>query len=258
MTFGLDVSKFQGNIRWNEVPLEMSEFVWVRAKGSEGGRDERFFDNYLGAAFNGGHGQRMVGPYGFARWTEDPVEWAMDLADYVGEWWSPLNMAPLLDLEAPHAHQTYERTYFEAMTPEEREEWAYLAARTLTEMMSKPIIYTGYNFWKTYMGQSSLSSDTRVVLARYSFLPGDIYHSSFGDANGHEPWSTWHGHQFTSQGRVPGINENVDRIYLNKGVSKFDLMGMNQDRRLENLLDESYSYMYEALVSLVAARKLVF
>lgn len=224
--FGLDVSKFQGEINWAAIPIEYAQFVYVRAKGSEGGRDETFERNYLGAAFSG----RRVGSYGFIRWLEDPVDWANDWMDYTQPW-SPLNLMPMLDVEAPHAHQVEERSFHDSMSVAQRHDWVRTAVEVLRARQAAPLIYTGYNYWKTYMGGSGEFSDLPVCLARYSHSPGDISHPSFGANKGYEPWKDWMVHQFTSSHLLPGQgrDQRVDRLFVNPKYAGFDLVPYFRD-----------------------------
>lgn len=231
MTFGTDVSKFQGNINWETIPQEWAQFVYVRAKGSEGGRDEKFLENYWGAALSG----RMVGSYGFARWREDPHEWANDWMDYAQPW-SPLNLRPMLDVEAPHAPQEgnppiifaqrkVDRDYHDAMTPSQRYAWVAAAAEVVTERMAPPIIYTGANYWNSMLRPPTNSPlhQLPVCFARYSHVPGDL---SYNGVVPKHPWADWTLHQFTSTHKLPGQGreQNVDRLFLNPSARLFDLV----------------------------------
>lgn len=219
--FGVDVSKWQGNIDWRTIPLEYAQFVYVRAKGSEGGRDETFERNYLGAAFTG----RRVGSYGFVRWIEDPEDWAIDWMTYAQPW-NSFNLIPMLDVERPHSHQTKERDFHDAMTTHERIAWVRKAVEVVSDMQAPPLIYTGYNYWKGALGGTREFAHLPVCMARYTHVPGDLWHESFGEAEGWEPWSNWTVHQFTSSAILPGQNrqQRVDRLFANPEFAGYDLV----------------------------------
>jgi lysozyme len=209
--FGTDVSKWQGKIDWDSIPQHWAQFVYVRAKGSEGGRDPIFKRNYYGAALT----NRWVGSYGFVRWIEDPVEWANDWMDMTDPYWSEFNMRPMIDVEAPHSHQVESREFHDAMSVEQRQDWLRKAIDVVSERQARPLLYTGFNYWRTSLGGSTEWVDLPLCVARYSHTPGDVWHRSFDPSKGFEPWDDWTVHQYTSSDFLPGTNTRVDRLYLN-------------------------------------------
>lgn len=230
MTFGLDVSRFQGRIDWSTVPIEMRQFVWVRLKGSEnelGAFDPSATANFLGAASAGSR----VGFYGFARWDENPIAWATELVTKAREiGWNSLNMRFLLDLEPPHnnASQAHLRAAFNKMSIEDRQKWAWDAAGTIAHHSgASPVIYTGYFVWKDLLGgdrQFALKYPD-VVIANYSELGPHHFDDIPPGVGGWEPWPRYFGHQFTSSATIPGVeNPRCDRIVLGTHVALDDLV----------------------------------
>jgi GH25 family lysozyme M1 (1,4-beta-N-acetylmuramidase) len=209
--FGTDVSKWQGNIEWETIPQHWAQFVYVRAKGSEGGRDETFKKNYYGAALT----NRWVGSYGFVRWIEDPVEWANDWMDMTDPHWSKFNMRPMIDVEAPHSHQVESREYHDSITVQQRQDWLRKAIDVVSKRQAPPLLYTGFNYWRSSIGGTSEWKHLPLCIARYTHIPGDISHPSFGLNQGFEPWDNWTVHQYTSSDFLPGTKTRVDRLFLN-------------------------------------------
>lgn len=217
MVHGIDVSKWQGVIDWPAVAKSDQRFAIVRVKGSEGGRDETAKRNLTGARNAG----LAVGVYGFVRMSENPSEWATDLhRASVDAGWTRGDLRPVIDAEAPHAHQTIERAWHLALTQEQRREWLTTAIATVERLFGVPvIIYTNRGYWSWATGMWTGLISRHLWVARYTHTPGVV------DLNADEPWPTWSIHQYTSSGHVPGIAGRVDLNVLNDHVTLDDLRG---------------------------------
>ena len=100
---GIDVSKFQGDIDWNQVAGSGVQFAWIKA--SEGGdhADARFEANWEGAKAAG----VPHGAYHFVYWCRPPME---EMANF--EQSAPVEpdaLPPVLDVEATPTSRTCHR-----------------------------------------------------------------------------------------------------------------------------------------------------
>jgi lysozyme len=190
---GIDVSQWQGDVDWEEVRAAGVEFAYIKA--TEGGDhlDTKFHANWEGARRAG----VPRGAYHFVYWCRPAHEQAL---------WFMLNvpsdadaLPPVLDVEW-NAHSP---TCPDRVSPERaREIIEVLLAAMETHTGKRPILYTDRVFHAQVL---------EGRFERYSFWlrsvaaePRDIY--------GDRPWLFW---QFTTTGRVRGIDGNVDRNVFN-------------------------------------------
>lgn len=186
---GIDISRYQGPVDWASVRGAGTQFAFIKA--TEGGDhlDERFRENWEGAAAAG----VPRGAYHFVFWCRSARE-QMD-------WFKrnvpadPSALPPVLDVEWNGHSVKCPRTLPKA-------EALAMIRTMLTEMEAytgkRPIIYTDITFHKDVL-EGELPDYPHWVRSTAA-EPEQRF------AN--RQWMLW---QFTSTGRVPGVRGDVDR-----------------------------------------------
>lgn len=183
-SIGLDVSEYQGKIRWtyvdtleNKYPLH---FVFIRATVGKDRKDRQFNKNWLGAKEN----KMIRGAYHYYRPNENSIEQAELFIKTVTL--QKGDLPPVLDIEKLPKNQSIENLKLGLK-------------RWLTAIEShygvKPIIYTGERYYDDFLKEEF--SDYLFWIANYNFYREEIA----------EDWLFW---QFTEKASVPGIKGNVD------------------------------------------------
>lgn len=183
-SIGLDVSEYQGRIRWtyvdtleNKYPLH---FVFIRATVGKDRKDRQFNRNWLGAKEN----KMIRGAYHYYRPNENSLEQAALFIKTVTL--DKGDLPPVLDIEKLPKNQSVENLKLGLR-------------RWLNAVEShygvKPIIYTGERYYDDFLKEEF--SDYLFWIANYNFYREEI----------DEDWLFW---QFTEKASVPGIKGNVD------------------------------------------------
>lgn len=183
-SIGLDVSEYQGKIRWtyvdtleNKYPLH---FVFIRATVGKDRKDRQFNKNWLGAKEN----KMIRGAYHYYRPNENSMEQAELFIKTVTL--QKGDLPPVLDIEKLPKNQSIENLKLGLK-------------RWLNAVEShygvKPIIYTGERYYDDFLKEEF--SDYLFWIANYNFYREEIA----------EDWLFW---QFTEKASVPGIKGNVD------------------------------------------------
>lgn len=187
---GIDVSYYQEDIDWNKVAAEGHKFAFIRVSDGLYHIDSKFSQNWSGAKSAG----IIRGAYQFFRPNLDAIEQAQLLLDKMG----PLekgDLPPVIDVETT-----------EGLSPSKV---AGKVAEWINHIESKlgvkPIIYTGYYFWKDNV-KSTAFGDYLLWEAWYH----DFQDTSFCPLTP-DPWIKWTFWQWTSSGTVSGIRIHVDR-----------------------------------------------
>jgi lysozyme len=186
---GIDVSKYQGRIDWEEVRNSGFQFAYLKA--TEGGDrvDSSFHDNWRGAAAAG----VPRGAYHFMYWCRPATEQAAWFAQAVPQDGSQL--PPVLDLEWNSASPTCAKRIPRA---EALEEISVMLTLMEKHTGKRPVIYTDITFHRDVL---------EGELAGYGFWLRSVA-SEPADRYRDRPWTFW---QYTATGRVPGIEGEVDR-----------------------------------------------
>lgn len=190
MLLGIDVSHWQGKIHWGKIPSNHYAFCFMKA--TEGGTytDPRFRDNWLAIRKDAPNMYR--GAYHFAR--PDSIHPAARQAAHFYEQVGPLgdrDLPPVLDLEK-----------YTDLDPPEVVEWAIewlQAARKLFDRV--PILYMGPNFWRYELGRTERISKYPLWEVNYTRRASPL---------AMPPWKTWTFWQYTNEGRIQGIEGEVD------------------------------------------------
>ncbi len=197
---GIDVSKFQGNIDWQQVRDSGVEFVILRLgiRGYGSGElkmDERFMDNYYGATEAG----IKVGVYFFSAAINETE--AVEEADYV------LRAIQGLAIEMPVVFDTEPILYDDArtddLTPDQLTKITCAFCDRIRANGYEPMIYANSKRFTTVLHLEELEAYDKW-LADYRDKPDYPY-----------AFKMW---QFTEKGSVPGISGNVDiDLYFYEG-----------------------------------------
>lgn len=203
--FGIDVSKWQGQIDWAAVKNDGVSYAIIRATHGIDIVDEWFEYNWEHT-----HAQGIpVGVYQYFEPAQDPVGQAdlmLGMIDEVGGL-QPGDLPPVIDVESSTSSNP-------AQTTAAIHAWI---DRVEEATGVKPIIYTGRYFW-----QDNVQSDDFVD------YPLWIAHYTTGCPNIPAPWPAWTFHQYSSTGSVAGIAGNVDTNTFNGGLAALQAL-MVQD-----------------------------
>ena len=217
---GIDVSRFQGRIAWNKVGKTDLRFAYVQASRGSGrdctvvpeecGRDQYFARNYGNAKAAG----LRVGAYhrAFAKGRtrskakQDARAEANRFIDVVGRVRSD-DLRPALDVEVPFRRLDEGRLRLWIRT------WAN---RVEKKLHVKPVIYTNSSSWLATGDTTSFARDGYPLwVANFDVRKPSVPADNWAGKG----WTIW---QYTSSGRVRGINGNVDRNRLKKGFGKLE------------------------------------
>ena len=187
---GIDVSRFQHDINWQAVASSGVRFVWLKA--TEGGDhlDEKFLQNWDGAARAG----IPRGAYHFCYWCRPPHEEIGWFIKNVPK--DPHALPPVLDTEATPESKSCKRVLY-------REEVRADMAKMLVLMEEaygrRPVIYTTVDFYASILDPDGFL-DYPMWVRSTKYYPAVKY-------PGRE-WVFW---QYQSDGLIPGIQGKVDR-----------------------------------------------
>ncbi|HET6378473.1 MAG TPA: GH25 family lysozyme [Methylocella sp.] len=194
---GIDVSRYQGDIDWNQVRASGVRFAWIKA--TEGGDrvDEKFAKNWAESKAAG----VPRGAYHFAYWCRPMEEQAAWFAANVPN--DPDALPPVLDVEWNGQSKTCPKRIPRSI--------ALAEMKIMLEAMERaygkrPVIYTTIDFHRDVM--QGEFNDYPVWVRSVKAHPSLRY------AN-----RRWHFWQHTAEGRIPGIRGNVDRNAFN-GTAK--------------------------------------
>jgi lysozyme len=190
---GIDVSAWQRTIDWAKVKAAGKRFAIAKATEGIGFRDSYYSANKSGAM---GVGIAFTA-YHYARPDLNPTRAAGEadwFVDTIGL--QPGMLAPALDLEV-HG----------GMSVGALQEWvATWLGRVYARTGVRPMIYTSPAFWKRYLGDTRRFADEGYEIlwvAHWGVSEPWVPASNWGGRG----WTFW---QYTSDGRVQGIEGRVD------------------------------------------------
>ncbi len=206
-TFGIDVSRYQGNINWTLVAGEEVKFAYIQISRKIDDIDPKFEVNWQGA--------KSVGILRGAYQRFQPDEDVIGQADLFLEKLGPFvegDLPPMLDVEDSGGLTA-------SVIADRVRQWLeYVELNTGV----RPIIYTGRFFW-----QDTLAS------ADFTEYPLWIAHYTDGCPTIPQPWTQWALHQYSSQAVLDGITENTVDVNRFNG-SESDLLALAAWRRCGN------------------------
>ncbi len=181
---GFDVSHHQGQINWKKISPQQYQFVYLKA--TEGGdfKDTQFQTYWLEARERG----MRVGAYHFFRLCRDGEIQAQNFITTVPNKVDAL--PPVIDLE-------YDSNCINTFTKEQLLKQIQIMHDRLQQHYGKqPIFYTSKNFYNIILiGEFK---DTPIWIREYHEQPY---------LKDQRAWTFW---QKTNQGKISGINKNVD------------------------------------------------
>lgn len=217
---GIDVSRFQGQIDWRKVKETDIRFAYVQASRGDGrdclvvpeecGGDPYYDRNYGNAKAVG----IRVGTYhrAFAaggtrsRAKEDARAEANRFINVVGKV-RRADLRPALDVETPFTHLDEGRLRLWIRT------WLNRVEKKLNV---KPLIYTNHSSWQATGDTTSFANEGHPLWVANFDVPTPLVPAHDWAGKG---WTIW---QYTSTGRVKGIEGNVDRNRLFKRFGKLN------------------------------------
>jgi lysozyme len=197
MPKGIDVSKFQGSVNWQEVKNAGYSFGFARAIDDSTGTtaDPEFAHNWQGMSDSG----IFRGAYYFLRASRNMTDAANLFVSLVGQL-GPGYLPPVLDVETADGESA--DTVLDAI-----QEWMDAVESAVNRQI---IIYTNASFWENTLGNSTRFSDRALWIAEYTSAPQPKYPSAF------PAYSFW---QYSESGTVPGISGQVDMDRFNGSMN---------------------------------------
>ncbi len=183
-TKGIDVSYYQGTIDWAKVKNAGVAFAFVRVSDGLANVDSRFSQNWSGTRAAG----VIRGAYQFFRPNLDAAAQANLFVQKVGKLAAD-DLPPVIDVEVTGSQTA-------AVIAANVRIWIDIVEAATGK---KPIIYTGYYFWRDSVGNAKFPGYPLWVAAYVNHCP-DL-------PSDWDRWSFW---QTSSSGQVGGIAGAVD------------------------------------------------
>ena len=197
---GIDISSWQRNINFNEVKNAGIEIVYIKASEGRTLVDPYIEINYRNAKAN----NLKIGFYHYLTAT------TVSAAETQAKFFASVIEGKEVDCKLA---MDYENFYGEGK--EEINEIALAFIKKLKEITGKDVIvYSNLNNVRNTF-DSEVAKAGKLWIAYYSNTNNLI--------NAKSNWNTYIGIQYTSTGRVPGINGNVDKDRFSKEILMADL-----------------------------------
>lgn len=201
MAIGLDVSEFQGRIRWSKVDsLEQKfpiSFVFIRATAGNDRVDHQFLNNWLGAKE-----QKIIrGAYHYYRPNENSIEQANLFIKTVKL--HKGDLPPVLDIEKLPKNQSLDSL------KKGLKRWLN---KVEEHYKVRPIIYSGERYYDDFLKEEF--SDYLFWIANYNFYREKI----------EDDWLFW---QFTEKATIPGIKHTVDVNIYNGDLQQLEFIAVD-------------------------------
>lgn len=194
--YGIDVSQYQGKIKWNElhsihniVPVD---FVFIRATMGEEALDKRFVENWKAARKR----TKLRGAYHYFRPNENSLKQARNFINNVKL--SSGDLPPVLDIEERPKRQSMDSLKVGL------KRWLFEVEQ---HYGIQPILYSGDSYFTDFLQKEF--SDYVLWIANYNFWVD-------------EPKKHWNFWQFSERGAVSGIEGNVDLNMFKGDIEKLE------------------------------------
>ena len=201
LTFGLDVSQYQGDINWSEVDSVESKFplhfVLIRATAGDDKEDTQFDANWKGAKKH----NLIRGAYHYYRPNENSIEQANNFIKTVKL--KKGDLPPVLDIEQLPKNQSIDSLKVGL------KRWL---KKIDAHYKVKPIIYTGERYYEDFLKEE---------FEGYTFW---VANYNFFEENIKDDWLFW---QFTEKAVIKGINHNVDLNIYNGTPKMLEYLTIN-------------------------------
>lgn len=203
----IDVSRYQGEIDFEQVALSHVKHVIIKATEGSTLTDPKFYQNIAGARDAG----IKVGAYHFFSCKSSAQAQATHFLNTIQQ--VELNLIPVIDVEVCNNY-----------TPSQLVDSLYIMIHRVEEVYGlKPMLYTSESFYRHYLHNHF--EGCPLWLAKYNRqAPIDL---------GAE-YLLW---QFTDRGEVPGIEENTVDMSLfvnNHQPSEIELTNFNKKHSSKN------------------------
>lgn len=199
---GIDVSDFDDNVNWLQVRGAGYSFAFAKATEGETFRADTFPGNWRRMQGSG----IIRGAYHFFRPLEDPSIQARNFLEYVTSV-DPMqrdDLPPALDLEHfPESVGSQWASISELERVSRVKEWINIIEN---ELKRKPIIYTSFGFWDSFMPGVRDFSDYPLWVANYTARPRPLIPNEWRD------WTFWQYTDTTEVAGIPSPNEDGDRF----------------------------------------------
>jgi lysozyme len=207
---GIDVSHFQGPVKWLEVVAGGITFAYAKASQGQSFRDPAFPANWSGMKAGG----VRRGAYHFFR-PAVPVAAQLDTFKATVGTLDAADLPPMLDIE-------------EAAKSGGGDEWDDRAADSRTPLIlqalagleqrfgRRPIIYVRSGFIATKVPDAAPLGAYPLWVAHYTTAPAPALPT---------PWTRWTLWQYIDKGQVAGVTGPVDRDRFNGTLADLDQLG---------------------------------
>ncbi len=199
-TYGIDVSRYQGAIDWQQIANADVKFAYIQISRSLTDLDVRFDYNWKRAKEVG----ILRGAYQRFQPDQDVIGQANVFLNKLGPFQAG-DLPPLLDVEddgglSPTVIAQKVRQWIDHVEP---------------RVGVKPIIYTGFYFWRDKVGSADFSAYP-LWIANYSATCPLVP----------DKWTRWAFHQYSSNAVLPGITANtVDVNKFNGTLAELKALG---------------------------------
>ncbi len=197
--FGIDVSKYQNDINWDDVVDKQDiDFAIIRATAGKDYYDIKFAKNWKDIEDH----KLIKGAYHYYRPNENSTEQANFFTKHVKLNYGDL--PPILDIEKYSRVQSLNKLKTGLLN------WLNIVEK---HYGVTPIIYTYNNFYVSTIANDKRFDKYPIWIAWYKL-----------DANPNEILKDWIIWQFTDKGKVHGIEGDVDINVFNGDINKLDLL----------------------------------
>lgn len=189
---GIDVSHFQGSVKWPAVKAAGTNFAFAKASDGNTYIDPQFANNWRGMQAAG----ILRGAYHFYESKDDPQTQAQQFLNVVGQL-SSNDLPPVVDIESSTG------SFGTQSLANNLQIWLDTVEQSL---QCTPIIYTNCGFWNANVLTNPTTQFSRYPLwiAQYGVTQPKI-------PNGWSRWTFW---QSSESGSVAGIAGAVDTDFF--------------------------------------------
>ncbi|WP_297133955.1 GH25 family lysozyme [Terrisporobacter sp.] len=213
---GIDVSKWNGKIDWNKVKADGIDYVIIRAGYGISDVDPMFYENMKGATNAG----LKVGVYWFsyAYSPERAKLEAQKCLDVISPYKNNISYPVFFDYEYDSVDYVKEK-YEITVTKELGSQIANSFMSTIEYNGYETGLYTNYDFSSRYFSDEVLC-DNNLWIAQYR-----------SECTFEKPYIIW---QYTENGKVNGINSDVDLNYSTLKFNKYNGEGTGWVKKNNN------------------------
>jgi lysozyme len=199
VVWGIDVSHYQGRIRWELVRGQSLSFVYMKATEGDHLTDPTFLENWQGASRAG----LVRGAYHFFDLCSAGAPQAAQFIKLVPR--SPGSLPAAIDLEpSPNCAKLPSRKSL-------LKQVAIFARKVRARYGKAPIIYVSHEMYDRYLDGESRGYP--VWISDYRGRP---------NLSDHQPWTFW---QCTERGTIRGISGPVDVDFFRGSPQQFAFLG---------------------------------